>query len=164
MEISYILLGTNLGDRNQNLQTALTHIEKIGEVISKSSIYESEPWGVQNQQNFLNMVIELQINFNPQELLSELLAIEKKMGRERKQKWEARLIDLDILYFKNLIINELDLVIPHPFLQERRFTLEPLCEIAPMMLHPILSKTNAELLEICPDKLFVSKLGELTKL
>lgn len=148
----YILLGTNLGDRQANLSTAKTQIlQKIGPILTESKIYETAAWGLTDQPNFLNQVIEIETKLSPSVLLKTILAIEKKMGRIRTQKWGERLIDIDILYFGKEVINQENLKIPHPYLQERRFTLVPLAEVAPEFKHPVLLKSNNELLEICTD-------------
>lgn len=148
----YILLGTNLGDRQANLSTAKTQIlQKIGPILTESKIYETAAWGLTDQPNFLNQVIEIETKLSPSVLLKTILAIEKKMGRIRTQKWGERLIDIDILYFGKEVINQENLKIPHPYLQERRFTLVPLVEVAPDFEHPVLLKSNNELLEICTD-------------
>lgn len=148
----YILLGTNLGDRQANLSTAKTQIlQKIGPILTESKIYETAAWGLTDQPNFLNQVIEIETKLSPSVLLKTILAIEKKMGRIRTQKWGERLIDIDILYYGKEVINQENLKIPHPYLQERRFTLVPLAQVAPEFKHPVLLKSNIELLEICTD-------------
>lgn len=165
----FLLLGGNLGDREHNILEAKKYISlQIGEIELESSIYQTAAWGVENQPSFLNQVIQVSSSLSPQEVLAQIEDIEKKLGRKRYQKWYARTIDVDILYYGNQILEELedsteqkrDLKIPHPFLQERRFTLVPLVEIAPHFVHPIFGKTNTELLEDCLDKLNVSVVGE----
>jgi 2-amino-4-hydroxy-6-hydroxymethyldihydropteridine diphosphokinase len=148
----FILLGTNLGDRFQNLETARNEIEKnAGKITKFSGIYETEAWGITDQPSFLNQVLQISTDLKPNKILQIILIIEKKMGRIRDQKWGSRLIDIDILYLGNLKLIGNNLIIPHPFLHERRFTLAPLAEIAPDFIHPILQKTNLELLENCGD-------------
>jgi 2-amino-4-hydroxy-6-hydroxymethyldihydropteridine diphosphokinase len=148
----YILLGTNLGNKKQNLKAAIKSLKtELGEVICQSKIYETAPWGIIDQPSFLNQVLLVKTKLRPHKALETLLQIEINMGRKRIQKWGARLIDLDILYFGNEIIYEENLVVPHPFLQDRRFTLVPLAEIAPNYLHPILQKTQTQLLAACND-------------
>ncbi len=148
----FIILGTNIGVRFQNLEIARKEIENsIGEITKLSGIYETAAWGITEQPNFLNQVLQISTDLKPNKILQIILKIEENMGRKREEKWGARLIDIDILYFGNKIIDNKALIIPHPFLQERRFTLVPLIEIAPVFIHPILQKTNLELLENCGD-------------
>jgi 2-amino-4-hydroxy-6-hydroxymethyldihydropteridine diphosphokinase len=158
----FLLLGGNLGDRQQNISEATKFISlQIGSIEKKSSLYQTAAWGVENQPAFLNQVIQIFSLLSPQEILTQIEEIEKKLGRKRYQKWYARTIDVDILYYGNEILEEKEnlnngnknLKIPHPFLHERRFTLVPLVEIAPNFVHPIFEKTNSELLESCLDKL-----------
>lgn len=152
----YLLSGSNLGDRVANMARALEFIEqKAGRLVAQSQLYETAAWGIEAQPSFLNQVMEIASTLSPRELLNTLLSIEMEMGRERRQKWGERLIDLDILYYGDLVLNEQALSIPHPHLQERRFTLVPLCELAPLLVHPVLGKTQQELLDECPDELEV---------
>jgi 2-amino-4-hydroxy-6-hydroxymethyldihydropteridine diphosphokinase len=148
----FILLGTNLGDRVSNLEKAKNEIDlKIGKVIKTSNLYETAPWGITDQPSFLNQVLQVSTYLKCEKILSLILKIELDMGRKREVKWGSRLIDIDILYFGNKVIKKQELIVPHPFLQERRFTLVPLAEIAPDFIHPILQETNSELLEKCED-------------
>ena len=168
MNRAIILLGSNEGDLSQNLHHAVILIsEKSGTILKKSKIYETEPWGRCDQPFFYNQVIELSTPLNSGTLMGELLSIEKRMGRERmptsykqagKEKWAPRIIDLDILYFNDEIINEPDLKIPHPHLHERRFTLVPLSELFPEMIHPVLKLKNKVLLAALTDTLAVKSL------
>jgi 2-amino-4-hydroxy-6-hydroxymethyldihydropteridine diphosphokinase len=151
----FILLGSNEGNRVFFLKEAIRKLENLGKILKISSIYETKPWGNLEQANFLNCVLEMQTTLSAENLLTEILSIEKSLGRERKTKWQARTIDIDILYFGNLIIQSENLQIPHPFLHQRRFTLIPLVEIASDFLHPIFQKTNQELLNKCEDTLSV---------
>lgn len=160
MQKSYILIGSNEGDRLLQLRTACEAIKNLGNIKNVSSIYETAAWGLEEQASFLNQVLELHTELSPEILLVALLNIEQKMGRKRVQKWAARLIDIDILYIGQEIIQTETLQIPHPYLHLRRFTLVPLCEISPNFLHPIYQKTNQELLEECPDLLEVSLFEE----
>lgn len=156
MKTIFLLLGGNLGDRNQNLAAAREYIAShIGEIKQVSSIYQTAAWGVESQPSFLNQVISISSLLSSQEILIQINEIEKKLGRKRYQKWYARTIDIDILYYGNEIIEEEDLKVPHPFLHQRRFTLVPLTEIAPTFVHPVLKKTTQELLEVCEDNLEV---------
>lgn len=154
----YLLLGSNLGNRFKVLAQAVSMIRgSSGVVVAESGIYESEPWGFDNQPNFLNKVIQVDTNLNPTKLLEELQKIELEMGRVREVKWRERLIDIDILYYNNEIINEPNLSIPHPEIPNRRFTLVPLCELATDQIHPILRQTQGQLLQRCQDELKVEK-------
>jgi len=148
-----ILLGTNLGDQESNLGKACELItNQIGPILNQSSVYKTAAWGITDQPDFLNQVIEIETSLIPQVLLEACLSIEDQMGRVRKQKWGERIIDIDILYFDDEIINSSHLTIPHPGIQDRRFTLVPLVEIAANYVHPILRKTHVALLEECNDK------------
>ncbi|MES2734569.1 MAG: 2-amino-4-hydroxy-6-hydroxymethyldihydropteridine diphosphokinase [Bacteroidota bacterium] len=150
--LTYLLLGSNLGDRKQVLTLATEHLQnRVGSLVIQSSIYETAPWGVTNQPSFLNQVIGLETSLEAKELLQNTQQIEQLLGRERKEKWGARVIDIDILYYGHQQILLEGLTIPHPFLQERRFTLVPLAEIAPNFVHPRLHLTNQALLEQCTD-------------
>lgn len=156
----YILLGSNLGDRTANLKTACDKISSTcGNIILRSSLYETSPWGMPEQATFLNGVLLLETILSPEKLLEQLLRIEQQMGRVRIQKWGERLIDLDILYFNDIVLTSENLTIPHPELQNRNFTLVPLCEIAPEYLHPKLHKNTRQLLDESPDNGAVTKLS-----
>lgn len=156
-EVTYLLLGTNLGDRKKNLSTARNFIEQnIGAIKSASSIYQTAAWGKSDQPAFLNQAIEVKSALPPLQLLKEILDIERIMGRVRTIKWSERLIDIDIIFFGNAVINSKELTVPHPQLQARRFALVPLSEIAPQFIHPIWNVTVSELLEQCPDELEVT--------
>jgi 2-amino-4-hydroxy-6-hydroxymethyldihydropteridine diphosphokinase len=155
----FLLLGGNQGNRQHQLQTAIAYIEQtVGVVEKKSSIYETAAWGKTDQSSFLNQAIQLNSTLNPTSLLLEIHAIEKKMGRQRIEKWGERTIDIDILFAKDLILKTDELTIPHPEIQHRRFTLVALAEIAPYFVHPVLGKTNAQLLADCQDQLSVVQL------
>ncbi|MEQ8473583.1 MAG: 2-amino-4-hydroxy-6-hydroxymethyldihydropteridine diphosphokinase [Marinoscillum sp.] len=150
----FLLLGTNLGDRLQNLKQAAQILEAHEMFITDySSIYESAPWGEVNQPWFLNMVLRIDTIHNPQQLLQCCLDTEIQMGRKRHKKWGERIIDIDVLYYDNVMMDDVALTLPHPGIPIRRFTLMPLTEIAPNESHPILNQTNEELLGICPDEL-----------
>lgn len=152
---SFILLGSNLGERKKLLEEAIFMISNnCGKILSMSRLYETEPWGFKSETNFLNQVIEIETTLTPHELLSELLSIEAVLGRHRHENakgYESRPMDLDILYYDNFIINDSTLVLPHPRLHLRRFTLLPLCDIASDFEHPIFMRTNKSLLEECDD-------------
>lgn len=159
MYTTYILLGSNLGDSKKYLADAIFEIEdKLGNIAKKSSLYQTASWGNHNQPDFLNQVIELHTELSPATLLESVLDIEIKLGRERHEKWGARTIDIDILLYEDLIIEEPDLKIPHPFLPQRRFALEPLVEIAPDLIHPKSHIKIKSLLQTLTDKLLVKKL------
>ena len=156
----FLLLGSNLGDREKNLLVAIKKINgRAGAVVHVSSVYETQPWGIAEQPLFLNQVIAIESAFAPGPLLANLHSIEKELGRKRTIHWGPRTIDIDILFFGNEVVNEPDLVIPHPGMPERRFTLIPLCEIVPNFIHPGLYKTCRQLLLECSDPLTVKLFG-----
>lgn len=147
----YLLLGSNLGDREGNLFTALQSLQSIGSIVTVSSIYETKAWGNIQQPDFLNQVIQITFKNPPELLLREILTIENNMGRVRSEKWGSRIIDIDILFVNQAIVSEPDLIIPHPQLHLRKFTLQPLTEIAPEFVHPVFKKNCHQLLEECSD-------------
>jgi len=156
MNTVYLLLGSNEGDRKSLFELAKTAISKqIGNITKCSSLYESEAWGVTDQALFLNCVLEVNSDLEAETILQKALLIEQELGRIRHERWRERTIDIDILYFNNNIINSETLTIPHPEIQNRRFTLVLLCEIIPQFIHPILQKTQLELLDNCEDGLKV---------
>ena len=163
MSVAFIGLGSNLGDRVGNIQKAIGEISKLGYVSTVSSLYETEPVGVENQPDFINCVIKLEISLSPYGLLVSLQSIEKGLGRERerREKWEPRTIDLDIIFYDDLVIETHGLTIPHPRAHLRRFVLEPLCEIAPDFIHPTLKVTVSKLLEGLANSERVVKVGSL---
>ncbi len=145
-------MGSNLGDRLVILSEAKTIIEqRLGTITQQSRYYETSPWGVLDQPVFVNQVIALATNLSPEKVLAIILEIETTLGRIRKERWGARTIDIDILYYSNWIVNEPNLVIPHPNMHERMFTLAPLHELIPDFLHPIFLKTTSELMTNCSD-------------
>lgn len=141
----YFGLGTNLGDKEQNLRLAVQHIEeRIGKVVSLSAFYATAPWGFASDNAFLNAVVCLETSFPPVEILSVTQSIEKEMGRTHKSVngvYSDRVIDIDLLLYDDLILDTPALRLPHPLMQERRFVMEPLAEIAPDVMHPVLGKT-----------------------
>jgi len=156
----YLLLGSNLGHKQENLSNACLKINRlIGNIEQASSIYYCEPWGMSQAPAFLNQALSISTRYNPTELLDKLLEIEIEMGRQRSQGYQNRTIDIDILYYQHIICDKPRLKIPHPRIQERRFALEPLAELASDFVHPVLNLTNKELLDQCEDPLSVSKVG-----
>jgi 2-amino-4-hydroxy-6-hydroxymethyldihydropteridine diphosphokinase len=156
MNEAYLLLGSNVGDRLSWFKKATGLIEeKCGKITICSSVYETAAWGLGDQPAFLNKVLRLHTALLPHELLSKILDIETGLGRHRHEKWGPRIIDIDLLFYNQEIINTPALIIPHPFLHKRRFTLVPLVEIAPQYVHPLLHKTTTELLHECVDPLDV---------
>ena len=145
------------------LAQAETSISKlIGQIVLHSSIYETEAWGKTDQPNFLNQVLICDTHFGQEAVLDEILTIEESMGRSRDKKWEARKIDIDILFFNEEIFEHDNLKIPHPHLHERKFTLVPLAEVMPDYIHPVLKKTVRKLLSSVNDPLEVKKLSTVT--
>lgn len=158
MNIIYLQLGSNIGDRRNYLNCARKQIKsEIGEIIIESSEYESSAWGVINQRNFLNQVICIESNFTAKEILQLSQNIEKKIGRKKNEKWEKRVIDIDILFYNSEIITTNMLKIPHPLLHERLFVLVPLSEIASNFIHPMYNKNIKTLLMECEDRKMVEK-------
>ena len=149
----YLLIGGNLGDQFKLLEQAKIAIsEKIGKIRNESSIYETAPWGFKAVQDFLNQVIKVSTKLSPQKVLEFCLEIEDELGRERKSgHYESRTMDIDILFYNDEIINEPGLIIPHPKLHLRRFTLVPLTEMEPDFVHPVLNKKLTLILEECND-------------
>jgi 2-amino-4-hydroxy-6-hydroxymethyldihydropteridine diphosphokinase len=150
----FLGIGTNLGNREYYLDRALEAIgASAGEVSAVSRIYETEPWGFKSKNKFLNMAVRINTDLEPEELLHTVLEIEKQLGRKRKTKrYSSRTVDIDILLYGDRVIMEQCLQVPHPKLGQRRFVLVPLCDIAAEMVHPVLMKTFARLLEECGDE------------
>ena len=161
MNTAYVLLGSNMGDRMTIIAKTISLIHaSCGNVIKKSSLYESAPWGFEDNTCFINQVLLIETVTTAEDLLQNLLNIELLLGRVRNNtaNYSSRNIDIDILFFNDEIINEQKLKVPHPLLQERKFTLMPLNEIAPELHHPISNKTVNEMLNECKDPLLVVKL------
>lgn len=159
----YLIIGGNLGNRALNLALCKKEIsEEIGLVLTQSSIYETAAWGKTDENNYLNRVLFLETILDAETVMKNSLQIEKKFLRVRHKKWEARIMDIDILFFNNEIIKTKKLQIPHPRVAERKFVLTPMVEIAPNLVHPLLNKTMTQMLAECEDTLEVSKVGRQT--
>jgi 2-amino-4-hydroxy-6-hydroxymethyldihydropteridine diphosphokinase len=160
----YLLLGSNLGNKFAAIQDARHEIEKVfGKLKKYSSVYEAEPWGFLSEELFLNQVVLIDTNESPDKILDKILAIERKIGRDKEQHGsKSRIIDIDILLYGDEIINDPELTIPHPRMHLRNFALIPLMEIAPSRVHPLLHKTIEQIKSECPDKLRVKKLENLS--
>ncbi|MEM8965417.1 MAG: 2-amino-4-hydroxy-6-hydroxymethyldihydropteridine diphosphokinase [Bacteroidota bacterium] len=155
----YLLLGSNLEDRDENLQQARENIvQQVGGIICTSGIYETEAWGVLDQPLFYNQVVQIDTALGHEALLHVLQGIEQKIGKVKVGKWRERLIDIDLLYYGNRIVRTPTLTVPHPEIQNRRFTLAPLVELIPDELHPVLFQSHQKLLATTPDTLEVWKV------
>ena len=159
MSVVFLGIGTNMGSRESNLKDAIARIEEhIGKVMKSSSVYETEPWGFKSEEEFLNMVVKVETSLSPSGLLGRILMIESLLGRLREGKqYSSRVIDIDILFYDDIIVDEESLKIPHSRIPERLFVLVPLCEIEPEMIHPVLKKSVSSLLRLCIDKGKVKK-------
>ena len=158
MNTVYLLLGGNMDDRAAWLEKAKDAIcLSIGKIVAQSSLYESEPWGFQAEKCFLNQVVKTETDMKPAEILNEILSIENKLGRIRNNTgtYQSRTIDIDILFYNDQIITEMNLVIPHPRIQERMFTLVPLAELDQSFVHPASRKTIGQLINECTDSISV---------
>ncbi len=156
--ITVLSLGSNVGDRLNYLTLSKTAIQNyLGSILLSSNIYETEPWGIDNQDSYLNQVVAVQTDRTPNDLLDKIHLIERELGRIRRVHYGPRTIDIDILYYGERIIDIENLKIPHPHIQKRRFILVPLSEILPQIQHPLLKKTNQELLDMVKDE------GKVTK-
>lgn len=159
MERAFLLLGSNEGDRMTFLAKAIMAIiQKAGKSFACSSIYETAAWGKDGEPSFLNQVIGIVTSLTPEELLKTAQSIESDLGRIRTEKWSRRTIDIDILFYGSKIIETPDLIVPHPGIAQRKFTLVPLAEVAPHFMHPVLNKTMEELLRECHDTLAVGRI------
>jgi 2-amino-4-hydroxy-6-hydroxymethyldihydropteridine diphosphokinase len=154
MNTAILLIGGNLGNRTRHLQQAAQLIEEqAGKVVKLSGLYETAPWGNVQQPDYLNQALQIETTLEPLPLLHTLLNIEREIGRIRQQKWGARVIDIDIIFYNNEIISLPELKIPHPRMQFRQFVLVPLNEILPNWVHPVLQQTVHALLAACEDEL-----------
>jgi len=149
-KLAYLSLGSNVGDREENLRKAIHRLKALGRVLSVSSFYETEPVEFTEQPWFVNCAVALETAKSASQLMSGILEIEREMGRQRVQKKGPRSIDIDVLLFGDEIVNKPDLTLPHPAMGKRRFVLEPLAEIADQARHPVLKKTIGELLQALP--------------
>ncbi|QSE99422.1 2-amino-4-hydroxy-6-hydroxymethyldihydropteridine diphosphokinase [Fulvivirga lutea] len=154
----YLLLGTNLGDKKANIYNAHQALSKVCTIKRKSALYETAAWGKTDQPSFYNQIVEIETNLNAEELLSQILAIETKLGRIRFEKWGERVIDIDILYYDDLTVNKDELQIPHPGIADRKFTLVPLVELAADLINPSTGLSNKEMLEKLHDTSKVEKV------
>ncbi len=158
--VSYILLGSNQGQRKQYLKKATETIQlRCGSLVKASSLYETAAWGNTKQASFLNQVTVIRTQLSPDALMRELLNIEQELGRIRTEKYGPRTIDLDILFYDNLVYHSPKVTLPHPAIQDRRFVLIPLAELGERKLHPVYRKTIGTLLKECADLLPVKKLN-----
>jgi len=148
---AWISIGSNLGDRTANCMLAVSMLSSFARVTAASSAYETEPVGPKDQPDFINCAVEIETGLPPEKLLAELQSIEETLGRVRSGRWRERSIDLDIVFYDGLIMNTDALTIPHPRAHLRRFVLEPLAEISPGLVHPVLGATVSELLGMLED-------------
>jgi 2-amino-4-hydroxy-6-hydroxymethyldihydropteridine diphosphokinase len=156
----YLLTGGNMGNRTDYLSNAKKEISiHCGPVLHSSSVYETEAWGIEDQESFLNQVLCIQTHLSPEELISGIFRIEEGFGRKREERYGPRIIDIDILLYNDLVVDHPGLTIPHPRMQSRRFVLTPLAEIAPDKIHPVLKKSILTLLNECEDPLKVNKFN-----
>ncbi len=161
MEAVYLLIGSNSGKRHDFLRFAVDRINTVaGDIVFRSHIYESAPWGFESQHEFLNQVVLINTPLEPEDLLDKLMEAESMAGRRRSANagYEDRTLDIDILFYGSRVIDSPRLTVPHPRLHLRRFTLAPLCEIAPYFIHPVFRKTVSELLERCDDQIEVKQI------
>ena len=159
MNTAFLLTGSNMGDRKKNLESAKTLIQQqCGAIVNSSSLYETAAWGKTDQPNFFNQALQVETKLSAEHLMKHILKIEEFMGRRRNEKYGPRSIDIDILLFNQERHDQTFLKIPHPELQNRRFALMPLSEIAAHVLHPVLRQTVSQLLKDSHDKLYVKKI------
>ena len=154
-----IMLGSNMQDPIQQLDLAILKMQTLGKIVATSSLYKTAAWGNTNQNDFINQALILECNLPAEELMRALLDVELSMGRQRISKWAERSIDIDIIFYDNIIMNTDVLHVPHPHMQNRKFVLEPCAEIAGDWKHPILQSDIQELLKNCKDVLSVEKIS-----
>jgi 2-amino-4-hydroxy-6-hydroxymethyldihydropteridine diphosphokinase len=160
MNDAYLLTGGNMGDRLSFLTMARQGIENnCGRIVQTSSIYETAAWGKEDQEAFLNQVIHIETHLEPLELLSAVLKVEEELGRKREVRYGPRFIDIDIIFYNDEVIDLPGLKVPHPQMQNRRFVLVPLAELAADKVHPLYHKSVQQLLKTCPDPLAVNKFS-----
>jgi 2-amino-4-hydroxy-6-hydroxymethyldihydropteridine diphosphokinase len=153
MPTAYIGIGSNFGNREKNCAKALALLEREGiKIVKRSSMIETEPWGVREQPKFMNMAVEVTTDMVPDLLLRKLKEVEAELGRVETTRWGPRIIDLDILFYDDMVMSSPELEIPHPHMHEREFVLMPLCEIAPDKIHPVLKKSVRGLLHEIKNK------------
>ncbi len=159
--IVVLSLGGNVGDVKQVFIESINLLkEKVGKVVLFSPLYQTKAWGVENQPDFLNQVIVIESELNPENVLKVCMTIESKLGRVRTQKWYQRIIDIDILFYNDEVIDSKDLTIPHPYVHKRNFVLFPLVDVIPTFKHPLLEKSMEELKSECEDKLEVVNFSD----
>jgi 2-amino-4-hydroxy-6-hydroxymethyldihydropteridine diphosphokinase len=160
MALVYLSLGSNIGNRKSYIcQAESLIIKNIGDIINASQLYETEPWGTKHPEWFLNKVISVETGLTAFQILDQIHIIESDLGRVHKDKrYAPRTIDIDILLIEKMILNETNLIIPHPLIRERKFVLEPLAEIAGQLIHPLLNKSIQQMFNECTDKSVVKKV------
>lgn len=164
MAKTYISVGSNIGDRLENCRKAVSAVADLAKVTAVSSVYETEPVGPKDQPDFINCAVEIETDLPPRKLLAELLSIEDALGRVRKERWRERAVDLDIIFYGNLVMHSDDLTIPHPRAHLRRFVLEPVSEINPGFVHPVLGASVSEILQEMEETEKVTKSAPPTEL
>jgi len=159
----YVLLGGNLGDKRKVFSEASAMLlEQVGKITAQSAIYETEPWGFESADYFWNQVLEFSTALSPEEVLHQTQQIEFLLGRTCKAvQYDSRIIDIDILFYGDQVIESDNLTVPHPRIQERKFVLVPLCEVAPELMHPVFHKNIQQLLSECPDPLKVERVPNI---
>jgi len=162
MPIAFIGIGSNLGNRIENCLKALNEVAGFASILAVSPVYETEPVGKEDQPDFINCVVKVGTKLSPSRLLISLKSVEEKLGRSRKERWEPRVIDLDIIFYDDLVIETQELTIPHPRAHLRGFVLLPLCDIAPELIHPVLKVSVSGLLNGLKDTKRVLKIGDFS--